>query len=85
MDYILHMREGDNMISGKKRDVERVEIGDIRFSDDNERLLVDFSLICDDDTEISTSVALDRDDFSVYRGECMIGEKKANFQIKKKA
>ncbi len=83
LEWAFHTLEGENVLMGETRDVEKVTVGDIRYSAGDERLLVDFDVQCADGSEISASVALERDDFWVYRGKWEFGGKRAHFEIKK--
>lgn len=81
-DYAFKALHGDNVIMNKKRDVQRVEIGSIRYSEDNSKMLVGFSLVTNDGDNISSEIGLNRDEFGVYHGVWDFGTKRAYFEIK---
>ena len=81
-DYAFHTVEGDNIIVNKKRDVRDIQVGDIRYSEGDGRMLVEFSLICGDGDKVSSAIGLNRDEFGVYHGVWDFGGKHAVFEIK---
>jgi len=81
LKYALHGLQGDNIIMDKKRDVQSIEIGTIRYSLGDDSMLVDFALLCADGDKITSSARLDRGEFFVYRGAWEFGDKTAVFKI----
>ncbi len=82
-DYALKALEGDNVIMDKKRDVQKVQIDAIRYSEGDAKMLVDVTLLCEDGDKITSGISLNRDEFGVYRGAWDFGKKRALFEIKK--
>ena len=67
---------------GFKQDVKNIRIGDIRYSEGDRQMLIEFLVNFTDDNSASSAISLVRDDFGVYRGEWNLGGKKALFEIK---
>ncbi|MDR0533468.1 MAG: hypothetical protein LBH01_05885 [Verrucomicrobiales bacterium] len=86
-NYAFSTLAGDNIIMSKKRDVEKVKIGKISYSENSTRMLVEFTLFCKDGDQISSGIGLNRDEFGTYRGVWDFGEsntKQAIFVIETK-
>jgi hypothetical protein len=82
INYAIHGINGDNIIMNKKRDVQDIQIGDIRFAEGDSQISAECLLVCADGDHISSDVRLVRDDFGIYRGSWDLGAKKAVFEIK---
>lgn len=83
LEYAFNALEGDNFIMGKNRDVQKIHIDAIRYSEGDAKMLVKFTLLCADDDSIESGVILNRDEFGDYKGVWDFGKKKAFFAIKK--
>lgn len=64
-------------IMNKKRDVNDIQINDIRYSEGGDRMLIEMTLACSDGDKVTSSFVLNRDDFGAYRGLWDFGTQKA--------
>lgn len=83
LEYAFKALEGDNIIMEKERDVQKIEVDSIRYSEGDSRMLVNFTLLCADGDRVTSGIVLNRDEFGVYRGVWDFGKKQAHFEIKK--
>ncbi len=81
-EYAFQALEGENIVMDKKRDIQKIQVNAIRYSESDSRMLVDFTLLCADGDNITSGIGLNRDEFGVYRGVWDFGRKQAHFEIK---